>query len=398
MKKAKNFCAVLFCMIFILTGLPVLALSAEAAPTVTMTKTTDYKNGTVTIDVYVDKAELTDAYALNIEYDALSFKEYAAGNEDDIAECNSGTQGILKIGIFRMIKDPTLNAKIISLTFLLNSGYYGFVQSGEVRLTGTATTNDYSDGIELTPQTITVDLHCPHTRGEAQKENVVDAKCEVAGSYDEVVYCTVCDKELTREAKTIDALRHELAQHPASAPDCLNDGNEAWEDCHREGCGYTTYQSIPALGHSFTKENADIQYLKTPATCTAAAEYYKSCIRCDLSSKDTDGEDTFVYGVALDHTLTEWVVTKDATCTAEGEKMRHCENCDFVETAAVEKTAHADADKDGKCDECGGDMTSYCKHMCHSTSKFTQFFWKIIRFFQKLFRIKQECACGVKHW
>ncbi len=152
------------------------------------------------------------------------------------------------------------------------------------------------------------------------------------------------------------------------------------------------------LGHSFTKENADIEYLKTPATCTAAAVYYKSCIRCDLSSKGMEGEDTFVYGVALDHTLTEWVVTKAATCTAEGEKTRRCENCEFVETAAVEKTAHADADKDGKCDECGGDMTSYCKHMCHSTSKFTQFFWKIIRFFQKLFKIKQECACGVKHW
>ena len=344
------------------------------------------------------------------------------------------------------------------------------------------------------------DALAEHTPGEAKKENVVDAKCEVAGRYDEVVYCTVCEKELSRTPKTIDALEHEIAQHPASAPDCLNDGNEAWEDCHREGCGYTTYKTIPALGHdfteeviddahlvteatctakavykydcsrcdtvgtdtdtfeygdvlghdfsaevmsdeylisgktctetdkyyksctrcalsskgtedeatfegsdvvlghSFTKENADIEYLKTPATCTAAAVYYKSCIRCDLSSKDTEGEDTFVYGDTLDHTLTEWDVTKAATCTAEGEKTRHCGNCGFVETAAVEKTAHADADKDGKCDECGGDMTSYCKHMCHSTSKFTQFFWKIIRFFQKLFKIRQECACGVKHW
>lgn len=50
-----------------------------------------------------------------------------------------------------MEEEPTLNAKIISLTFWLNSGYYGFVQSGEIRLTGTAFTNDYSDGIELTP-------------------------------------------------------------------------------------------------------------------------------------------------------------------------------------------------------------------------------------------------------
>lgn len=204
MKKAKNFCAILFCMIFILTGLPALALSAEAAPTVTMTKTVDYKNGTVTIDVYIDKAEYTDAYTLNIEYDALSFKDCAADNEDDLVACNSGTQGILKIGIIRMIKEPTLNAKIISLTFLLNSGYYGFVQSGEVRLTGTAVTNDYNNGVELTPQTITVDLHCPHANTEITPEN--PATCDTYGDSERIV-CKDC-KQTVKESTLIKPLGH----------------------------------------------------------------------------------------------------------------------------------------------------------------------------------------------
>ena len=39
-------------------------------------------------------------------------------------------------------------------------------------------------------------------------ENKVEATCETAGSYDEVVYCGVCGEELSRESKTIAALGH----------------------------------------------------------------------------------------------------------------------------------------------------------------------------------------------
>lgn len=45
-----------------------------------------------------------------------------------------------------------------------------------------------------------------HTPGEAVRENEVPAQVGVAGSYDEVVYCSVCGEELSREARTIPAL------------------------------------------------------------------------------------------------------------------------------------------------------------------------------------------------
>ena len=51
-----------------------------------------------------------------------------------------------------------------------------------------------------------------HTPGEAVRENEVAATCETDGSYDEVVYCTVCHKELSRETKTVPALGHEWAE------------------------------------------------------------------------------------------------------------------------------------------------------------------------------------------
>ncbi|MBR1764608.1 MAG: hypothetical protein IJ746_04365 [Ruminococcus sp.] len=51
-----------------------------------------------------------------------------------------------------------------------------------------------------------------HVEGEAVKENEVPADCENEGSYDEVVYCTVCGDELSRETMTIDALDHDWGE------------------------------------------------------------------------------------------------------------------------------------------------------------------------------------------
>ncbi len=48
----------------------------------------------------------------------------------------------------------------------------------------------------------------PHTPDEAVIENNIPAKCTVDGSYDEVVYCSVCDEELSREGKVHTAPGH----------------------------------------------------------------------------------------------------------------------------------------------------------------------------------------------
>ncbi|MBR0513333.1 MAG: hypothetical protein IJK06_03675, partial [Clostridia bacterium] len=49
----------------------------------------------------------------------------------------------------------------------------------------------------------TIPVTDDHTPGNAVHENTVNATCRDAGSYEEVVYCTVCGKELSREKKTI---------------------------------------------------------------------------------------------------------------------------------------------------------------------------------------------------
>ena len=59
-----------------------------------------------------------------------------------------------------------------------------------------------------------------HTPGEPTQENVVPASCTAEGSYDEVVYCTECGEEISREHKTIEKTAHSLKRvngKPATA-------------------------------------------------------------------------------------------------------------------------------------------------------------------------------------
>lgn len=43
-----------------------------------------------------------------------------------------------------------------------------------------------------------------HKPGEAVMENVIDPDCNTDGSYEEVIYCSVCDREISREEKVLD--------------------------------------------------------------------------------------------------------------------------------------------------------------------------------------------------
>lgn len=47
-----------------------------------------------------------------------------------------------------------------------------------------------------------------HVAGLAVHENEIAAKCETDGSYDEVVHCTICHQEMSREHKIVPALGH----------------------------------------------------------------------------------------------------------------------------------------------------------------------------------------------
>ena len=87
-----------------------------------------------------------------------------------------------------------------------------------------------------------------HTPLEAVTENEVAPKCDVAGSYDLVVYCDDCGAELDRDKFTVEALKHSFTKYEVTEEaKCGVEGKEvAYCD---NGCGETDEKAIEALTH-----------------------------------------------------------------------------------------------------------------------------------------------------
>ncbi len=287
-----------------------------------------------------------------------------------------------------------------------------------------------------------------HTPAEAVREKEVAATCGQAGSYEEVVYCSVeaCKYEMSRTPKTIDALEHEWIAATCTAPktckNCTATEGEAlnhdWvaatcttpKTCQREGCGITEGevsghtpvvgetikatcttegvqgatvcsvckevlvpgQIIPVTDHTYGAAPIEI----IPATCKKAEIYVYKCIYC--GKLDNRGGEPIENGP---HMHIVEIETIPATCEEDGLRSFICMDCDgTVKTEVLKKLGHADEDGDGECDNCGGAYVNQhvCNCICHKQSGIMKFLYKIVRFFWKLFGIGKSCGCGTVHY
>lgn len=135
--------------------------------------------------------------------------------------------------------------------------------------------------IEVTP------MSSKHVPAEPVIENVTNNTCQEAGSYDSVIYCSICEDEISRtkfatlagehtytewtnvsatcldagiesrecihchklEERPLDALGHDIIEHEGVAPTCQTDGYADYVTCSR--CDYTTYQELPKTHHVY---------------------------------------------------------------------------------------------------------------------------------------------------
>ena len=150
--------------------------------------------------------------------------------------------------------------------------------------------------------------------------------------------CSVCGEKGTETFETGNALGHDWGEWQSNGNGththvCKTDESHTetvscsggtatctakavCEDCKAE------YGGLAA--HNFTAEVVDAKYLKSAATCTAKAVYYKSCSVCGEK-----GTETFETGNVLDHDWDEpsytWTAVTDGyMCVASGK----CKNCD----------------------------------------------------------------------
>ena len=188
---------------------------------------------------------------------------------------------------------------------------------------------------ELSRTTVTVDA-LGHKPGAAKVENNVDPDCVNAGSYENVVYCTVCGEEVSRVTVTVDALGHkagEIVVENNVDPDCENDGsydNVVYCTVCKVELSRETV-TVDALGHDKVAHEAQA------ATCTAIGwEAYETCSRCDYS--------TYVEIPALGHDKVSHEA-KVATCTAIGwEAYETCSRCDYSTYVEIPALGHTEGE------------------------------------------------------
>lgn len=165
-----------------------------------------------------------------------------------------------------------------------------------------------------------------HTAGESKEENRKEATCTEDGSYDTVVYCSVCGDELSRETHTIEKTGHSFGEwETVVSPNCTDKGSRK-RTC--EICRYVETEEVNAAGHSW---EADYTVDKV-ASCTESGSRSIHCSKCD-AVKDSE-----VIPMTAHTPVTD--AAKAATCTETGlTEGNHCSVCNTVLVAQTEVAA-----------------------------------------------------------
>ena len=174
-----------------------------------------------------------------------------------------------------------------------------------------------------------------HDPGDAVKENEKAEDCETDGSYDEVVYCKTCKKELTRKTVKVDATGHKWGKWTVSKPATCTEKGEEQAVCEHDSSHVDT-REIAATGHDpgdAVKENEKAADCETDGSYDEVV-YCKTC-KNELSRKQ-------VIVKATGHDWGDWTVTKEPTETEDGVKTKVCShNPKHIETQGIPATGHA---------------------------------------------------------
>ena len=233
------------------------------------------------------------------------------------------------------------------------------------------------------------DLCVEHVHADAVVENVVDATCTEAGSYEKVVYCSKCGEEIEREVIAVDALGHDLVDVEGQAADCLNPGYTAYKECSR--CDHIEGKTIiDALGHTEVIDAAvapdcentgltegkhcsvcgEVLVAQTEVAALGHTEVIDAAVAPDCENTGlTEGKHCSVCGEVL---VAQTVVAAlghtegaEATCT-EAQK---CTVCHEVLAEALGHDMITDAAVPPTCTDTGLTEGSHCSRCDHKVAQ-----------------------------
>ena len=203
---------------------------------------------------------------------------------------------------------------------------------------------DYTDKVEI-PMVA-------HTEAEAVKENEVASTCTVNGSYDSVVYCSVCGTEISRKTIELPLAAHteaEAVKESEVASTCTKNGSyDSVVYC--SVCNTEISRNKVELPLAAHTEAEAVKESEVASTCTKNGSY-ESVVYCSVCGIEISRETIELPLVA--HTEAEAVKENEvaSTCTKNGsyESVVYCSVCgteisrDKVELPLAAHTPGAEA-------------------------------------------------------
>ena len=158
-----------------------------------------------------------------------------------------------------------------------------------------------------------------HTPAAAVIENYIASSCTETGSYDKVVYCSVCNAEILRESKTLAPTGHNVGIDKAKAPTCTKTGLTVGKHCSVCSQVLVSQEMVGVIDHTVVIDKA-----KAPTCNKTGLTEGKHCSVCSqvLVAQETIN--------VIDHTV---VIdeAKAPTCNKTGlTEGKHCSVCSEV--------------------------------------------------------------------
>ncbi len=172
-----------------------------------------------------------------------------------------------------------------------------------------------------------------HTASSAVQENRVAPKCETKGSYDEVVYCSICSAQISRVKKDIEATDHNWDNgiiNPVST--CKTHGIKTFTCLNDNTHTKTEKAALDADNHEGDT------YLKNYKAATCMVDGYTGDTYCSGCNVKIKAGSTIT---APGHTTVN-VKAKAPTCTEAGyEAYEYCTVCDYTTYKSAAATGHS---------------------------------------------------------
>ena len=155
-----------------------------------------------------------DSYTVPAAATGHSFTTKASSSKATDATCTAAATYYVRCDNCEVVSDsktvPVGDANGHSFTTKASSS-----KATDATCTAAATYYVRCDNCEVVSDSKTVPVGDAngHTPAAAVEENRVEATCTAAGSYDEVVYCSVCKAEISRTQKTIEKLPHDFGNN-----------------------------------------------------------------------------------------------------------------------------------------------------------------------------------------